>query len=161
VDGAAYINNIPQMGGTTDLFDVDSRNDALLRQLPPNDGVVATVGNFGVMGDMLRGMGFDIYTTPGDPDPTTGGDFGFVVSQVASAVEGDPPYQLFDLNLTNGALSNGTTVGPVGTPYDFTGGFAVIPEPAGIALPLLMAWALMRRSSSRQSTSPLARAHKS
>ncbi len=68
VDAAAYINNIPQAGGTTALYDIDSRNDALLLQNPPNTGTLSTVGPLGVTVDANRNIHFDIYTTPGDAD---------------------------------------------------------------------------------------------
>jgi len=74
VDGAAYINNIANQATIpTTLYDMDSRNDQLLIQNPPNPGTVAFVGPFGVTVDANRNIGFDIYTTPGDADPTIGG----------------------------------------------------------------------------------------
>ncbi len=128
VDAVAYINNIPQAGGTTELYDLDSRNDAMLFQNPPNSGTVATVGPFGVTVDALVGMGFDIYTTPGDADLTIGGDFGFAVLRRETVASG--AYQLYDVDLATGAISNGALVGPALTPYNFDGGFAVVPEPS-------------------------------
>jgi hypothetical protein len=45
---------------------------------------------------------------------------------------------LYDLNLATGGISNGALVGPAAAPFDFVGGFSVlpveIPEPAGVAL---------------------------
>lgn len=138
VDGAAYINNNPTMGGTTALYDMDSRNDALLLQDPPNAGTVATIGNFGVTVDAQAGIGFDIYTTPGDMDSTIGGDFAFAVLTRPDAPINGPlgAYLLYDVNLATGQITNGALVGPAATPYNFVGGFAVnpIPEPATLGL---------------------------
>lgn len=145
VDAAAYINNIPQAGGTTALYDLDSRNDALLLQNPPNAGTVSQVGPFGF--DAFSGMGFDIYTTPGDSDPTIGGDTGYAVVQPVPANDGLATYFLYDVNLATGALSNPMTVGSVMAPFDFVGGFAVVPEPSSVCLLIaaLVAWNFGRR----------------
>jgi hypothetical protein len=153
VDGAAYINNIPQMGGTTALYDMDSRNNALLLQAPPNNGTVAIVGQFGVaINNTLPGIGFDIYTDPADVDPGIGGDFGFAVLKRPDAPIGGPlgAYLLYDVNLGTGEITNGALVGPAATPYDFDGGFAVIPEPTGLgAIAMFAVLMLSRRRSAR------------
>lgn len=148
VDGAAYINNNPTMGGTTTLYDMDARNDALLIQNPPNVGTVSEVGKFGVTIDANGGIGFDIFTTPGDADPNVGGDFAYAVFTRNDAPQGGPlgAYLLYNVNLATGATTNGALVGPAATPFDFVGGFAVnpvIPEPA--AASLLLAVGLVRR----------------
>lgn len=131
VDGAAYINNLPTMGGSTQLFDLDSRNDALLLQSPPNAGTVTTVGDLGVTVDAQRQIGFDIFTTPGSVDATIGGDFGFAVLTRPDAPTSGPlgAYLLYDVNLASGQISNGALVGPAASPFDFNGGFAVLPTP--------------------------------
>ena len=144
VDAAAYINNIPEIGGTTALYDMDSRNDKLYLQSPPNNGTLTEVGAFGVSIDALANMGFDIYTTPGDADPTIVGDFGFAVLQRPDAPIGGPfgAYLLYDVNLATGATTNGALVGPAASPYDFVGGFSVlpvpIPEPSSLVLAMLI-----------------------
>ncbi|MDX1964880.1 MAG: DUF4394 domain-containing protein [Pirellulales bacterium] len=139
VDGAAYINNNPTIGGATTLFDMDSRNDELLIQNPPNAGTVTSVGPFGVTIDALSGIGFDIYTIPGNTDTSLVGDSGFAVFQRTATAGG--AYLLYDVDLATGATTNGAIVGPAATPYDFTGGFAVaplpVPEPSAIMLGLL------------------------
>lgn len=155
IDGAAYINNNPTAGGTTMLFDMDSRNDALLLQSPPNVGTVATVGQFGVTVDALSGIGFDIFTPVGDADTTIGGDFGFAVLQRPDAPINGPlgAYLLYDVNLASGQITNGAIVGSQVSPYDFVGGFAVaplaIPEPSSIVLAVIgalaLGWASRRR----------------
>lgn len=141
VDGIAYRNNVPNMGTiATELYDMDSRNDSLYTQNPPNNGQLNLVGPFGVTIDANAGIGFDIYTVPGDIDPTIGGDSGYAVLKRPDAPIGGPlgAYLLYNVNLATGAISNGKLVGPVGTPADFTGGFAMaclpIPEPASLAL---------------------------
>lgn len=139
VDAAAYINNNPTMGGTTQLFDMDSRNNALLLQSPPNDGTLATVGNFGLTIDANSGIGFDIFTIVGDADSTIGGDTGYAVFTRDATAGG--AYLLYDVNLATGATTNGQIVGPANTPFNFVGGFAVaplrIPEPSSVVLAMI------------------------
>lgn len=135
VDAVAYINNIPQKGGTTALYDLDSRNDALLLQNPPNNGTVTTVGPLGVSIDAQRNIGFDIYTAPGDADLTIGGDFGYAVFTRPDAPISNPGiYLLYDVNLGTGQATGGAVVGSIDSPFDFEGGFAVVPEPGSIIL---------------------------
>ncbi len=141
VDGAAYINNIAKAGGVTALYDLDSRNDALLLQSPPNAGTLTEIGPFGVTVNAERYLGFDIYTTPGSTDDTIGGDFAFAVMLRPGVPEGNPlgEFLLYDLNLATGQIANGALVGPADAPFDFEGGFAVnpVPEPATLSLALI------------------------
>lgn len=146
VDAAAYINNIPQAGGTTTLFDMDSRSDRLFIQDPPNAGTLVPVGPFGVTVDAQRGIHFDIFTSPGDADPGIVGDFGFAVLKRPDAPVNGPlgAYLLYDVNLATGQITNGALVGPADLPFDFEGGFAVVvPEPTtalgGVGLLALLA----------------------
>lgn len=140
VDAAAYINNLPATSGTTSLYDMDSRNDKLYLQNPPNNGTLTEVGAFGGTIDANSNIGFDVYTDPNDADPSVVGDFGFAVMTRPDAPLGGPlgAYLLYDVNLTTGATTNGALVGPAASPYDFTGGFAVlpgvVPEPASISV---------------------------
>ena len=140
VDAAAYINNLPASSGTTVLYAMDSRNDALLKLLTPNNGIVETVGGFGVGIDGQSNIGFDIYTNPASVDDTIGGDLGFAVFKRPDAPVGGPfgSYMLYDVNLGTGATTTGRLIGPAATPFNFDGGFAVIgvPEPASIGLAL-------------------------
>ncbi|HRK30977.1 MAG TPA: DUF4394 domain-containing protein [Tepidisphaeraceae bacterium] len=151
ISGAAYINNQPAMGGTTALYDMDSRNNELLLQNPPNDGVVSTVGPFGFgISNVQAGIGFDIYTTPGDADPTIGGDAGWAVFKRPDAPIGGPlgAYLLYTVNLGTGATTNGALVGPAASPFDFDGGFAIlpiIPEPSTAGLLAITAAVMLRK----------------
>lgn len=57
VVASGYTNSVP--GATsTQLFGIDSANDAVVLQNPPNDGVLTRVGNLGV--DAPATVGFDI-----------------------------------------------------------------------------------------------------
>jgi hypothetical protein len=152
-DAAAYINNnAATMGGTTALYDMDSRNNALLLQSPPNNGTVATVGtNFGVGIDAQEGIHFDIFTTLGSVDTSIGGDRGLAVFKRPDAPQGGVTpvgsYLLYDVNLGTGVTTMGRVVGPAATPFNFDGGFAVlpIPEPTGFALALVACAMGLRR----------------
>ena len=57
VTAAAYTNNVPGATETT-LYDIDTARDALVRQNPPNDGTLTTVGALGL--DAEANAGFDI-----------------------------------------------------------------------------------------------------
>jgi hypothetical protein len=137
VDAVAYLNNTPNMGTiATVLYDMDSRNQATFTQNPPNAGTLVPLGNFGAgITDVQAGIGFDIYTTPGDVDPTIVGDTGFAVLKRSGTSNG--AYLLYNVNLGTGGISAGKLVGPDGSPSDFTGGFAVqpgVPEPATLTM---------------------------
>ncbi|TBR16467.1 MAG: DUF4394 domain-containing protein, partial [Chitinophagaceae bacterium] len=58
VAAAAYTNSVAGTTTTT-LYDIDTTRDALVRQAPPNDGVLNTVGSLGI-GDVTAVAGFDI-----------------------------------------------------------------------------------------------------
>jgi hypothetical protein len=152
-DAAAYINSnkaVAAAGGTTELYDMDSRSDQLSLQNPPNAGTLVPRGIFGAGVDAVAGIHFDILTDLGDVDPTIGGDHAYAVFQRTNIpVEGEAsvtpigaslPYLLYNVNLTTGATTGGALVGiDGGNPEaDFSGGFAVtyIPEPTCMALGL-------------------------
>ncbi|BBO33933.1 DUF4394 domain-containing protein [Lacipirellula parvula] len=136
-DAAAYINNVPEVGGTTILFDMDIRNNSLYTQNPPNNGSLNLVGAFGVsITNVQQGIGFDVYTTPGDADLTIGGDAAYAVLKRPNAPVNGPTgaYLLYSVNLGNGQITGGALVDGG---RDFTGGFAIapgVPEPATFAL---------------------------
>jgi hypothetical protein len=149
VDAVAYINNVAEAGGTTTLYDMDSRNNALYIQSPPNSGDLAAVGDFGVAIDALTRMHFDIYTDPASVDPTISGDFGYAVYKRPDAPIAPGPtgsYLLYNVNLLTGQTLMGRLVGDALTPANFDGGFAVlpfpIPEPSSAMLVLVGATAL-------------------
>lgn len=138
VDAAAYIDNIARIGGTTALYDLDSRNDALLLQSPPNAGTLNTVGPFGVTVDAQRNIHFDIFTPQGNVDDSIADDLAFAVLTRPDDPHGGPlgAYLRYRVRLDNGQIVDGALAGPDATPYDFTGGFAInpIPEPGTWAL---------------------------
>lgn len=57
---SAYTNNFPD-GGSTTLYNIDATRNILVTQIPPNNGVLNTVGALGV--DAGRNTGFDIVGT--------------------------------------------------------------------------------------------------
>src|ERR1051325_3735432 len=59
IAGTAYSNNVAG-ADTTDMFDLDSAHDLLVRQDPPNDGTLLTVGPLGV--HVPPEAGFEIVT---------------------------------------------------------------------------------------------------
>jgi hypothetical protein len=148
-DASAYINNVPnQATFATTLYDMDTRNNSLYTQSPQNAGTMTLVGAFGATINANVGIGFDIYTVPGDVDPSIGGDSAYAVL-TRTATNGGA-YLLYQVNLSTGAITNGKLVGPAGTPSDFTGGFAIaplpVPEPGSFAMvALVVAGAAARR----------------
>jgi DNA-binding beta-propeller fold protein YncE len=152
VSGAAYINNVPEAGGATTLYDIDTRNASLYTQVPPNAGTLNLVGPLGAtITNVQTGVGFDVYTDPLSTDPTLAGDEAFAVLKRPDAPVGGPlgAYLLYDVNLATGQITNGALVGDPMSPRDFTGGFAVqpgpIPEPALLSLVAFGAMLLRRR----------------
>jgi hypothetical protein len=158
-DAAAYINsNKATIGGTTVLYDMDSRSDQLSTQNPPNAGTLNPVGIFGVGVDAVAGIHFDVLTALNDADPTIGGDQAYAVLQrpgvpenggTAVPIGADLTYLLYNVDLTTGTISGGALVGINGgnPPADFSGGFAVtyIPEPTTVALAFCVGVAIASR----------------
>lgn len=122
VDAAAYINNIPENGGTTTLYDLDFGLDILATQNPPNAGNLNTVGPMGVTVDANQNMGFDVHTDAG----TLVNSAWAVLKRPDAPINGPlGAYLLYVVNLGTGQLTDGALVGPAATPYDFEGGFAI------------------------------------
>ena len=93
--GVAYINSYAGAASTT-LYDIDSSNDSLLLQNPPNNGTVTTVGALGV--DTTGIAGFDIVTLGSN-------NFAYATFTVGGTVG------LYSINLATGAA---TSLGSVG-----------------------------------------------
>jgi len=115
--GAAYVNNFA--GGTsTTLFVIDSNLDVLVRQDPPNNGVLNTIGSLGV--DAGTVLGFDVRSV--------GGRDVAVAALEVGGVSG-----LYNINLSSGQAS-------------FVGQIADGRQINGLALPLPTAYALTVRN---------------
>ena len=93
--GAAYVNNFAGATSTT-LFVIDSNSDVLVRQDPPNNGVLNTIGPLGI--DASTVLGFDIRSVGGNETALAAIDVGGVSS-------------LYNINLTTGRAS---IVGQIG-----------------------------------------------
>ena len=96
VAAAAYTNSIAG-ATTTQLFDIDSANDVLTLQNPPNDGTLTIIGALGV--DVAGDGGMDI----------AGGANGLILAALRASAGG--PTSLYRIDLTTGAatLVNGAT----------------------------------------------------
>ncbi|MGQ0793030.1 MAG: DUF4394 domain-containing protein, partial [Deltaproteobacteria bacterium] len=94
IAGSAYTNNFAGATMTT-LYGIDSELDILATQIPPNDGILNTVGALGV--DVSEMIGFDIVTTNAN------------IAFAALTVGGDS--RLYVINLANGSA---TLIGSIG-----------------------------------------------
>jgi len=133
--GSAYTNNF-SAATTTTLYDIDSNLDILATQLPPNNGVLNTVGALGVNTSDL--VGFDI-------SGLTGTAFASLTAP------GAPSSSLFTVNLATGASTLVGTIGASVALLDIAV-TAAVPEPSitisttlGLAV---LAFALRRRRTS-------------
>jgi hypothetical protein len=111
VTAAAYTSNFVGTTATT-LYVVDTQNDRLLTQNPPNNGTLNDVGALGI--DATAVNGFEI----------AGSDAAFAVLSTASA-----PAALYTINLTTGGA---LLVGNVATPQasDRITGISALPTAA-------------------------------
>ncbi|MEG3848225.1 DUF4394 domain-containing protein [Microcoleus sp. herbarium19] len=100
--GAAYVNNFAGATSTT-LFVIDSNADVLVRQDPPNNGVLNTIGSLGI--DAGTVLGFDIRSVGGNETALAAIDVGGVSS-------------LYNINLTTGRAA---IVGQIGDGRGFKG----------------------------------------
>lgn len=91
ISGAAYTNNFTGTT-TTVLFDIDAFNDRLVKQDPPNNGVLVDVGALGV--NVEAANGFDIGSTSG---------LAYGIFTVAGV------QKLYSVNLTTGTATAGAT----------------------------------------------------
>ncbi|AFZ06172.1 Hemolysin-type calcium-binding region [Oscillatoria nigro-viridis PCC 7112] len=115
--GAAYTNNFAGATSTT-LFAIDSNLDVLVRQDPPNNGVLNTIGSLGV--DATSVLGFDV--------KSVGGREVAVAALEVGGISG-----LYNINLSSGQAS-------------FVGQIADGRQINGLALPLPTAYALTVRN---------------
>jgi hypothetical protein len=91
ISGAAYTNNFTGTTSTT-LFDIDSANDRLVKQDPPNTGGLVDVGALGI--NVEAANGFDIGSTSG---------LAYGIFTVGTV------QRLYSVNLTTGAATAGAT----------------------------------------------------
>jgi Domain of unknown function (DUF4394) len=119
--GAAYTNNFAGATSTT-LFVIDSKSDVLVRQDPPNNGTLNTIGSLGV--DVSSVLGFDIRSIGGR-------DVGVAALNV-KGISG-----LYNINLSTGQAS-------------FVGQIADGKSINGLALPLPTAYALTTKNGAER-----------
>ncbi|MEG4575195.1 DUF4394 domain-containing protein [Microcoleus sp. N3A4] len=93
--GAAYVNNFAGATSTT-LFAIDTNLDVLVRQDPPNNGVLNTIGSLGI--DAGTVLGFDVRSVGGN-------------ETALAAIEVAGVSSLYNINLTTGRAS---IVGQIG-----------------------------------------------
>ena len=136
VDAVAYTNNTANAGtGTTTLYDMDTRNDSLYIQNPPNNGTLNLVGAVWLSTSTAMRRRISISS----PTAEQATNLGYAVYRRPDAppAPGRPgSYLLYDVNLDTGATVNGRLVGPAATPFSFEGGLAVlaVPEPTSLVL---------------------------
>lgn len=106
VSACAYTNNDNDPLTGTVLFDIDTANDVLVRQDPPNNGTLNTVGALGV--DASSVAGFDIAGSNG---------IAYASLVVKDGKKKNLRTTLFTLNLTTGTVSE---VGKIGGPWPLT-----------------------------------------
>ena len=97
VTGAAYTNSVAG-AGTTTLYVLDTQNDRLLIQDPPNNGTLVAVGPLGMIGDVQGVSGFEI-------NGRTNAAFAAVTIGSATTSE------LHSINLTSGAATRINAIG--------------------------------------------------
>jgi hypothetical protein len=102
---SAYTNSVPKAPSTV-LFNIDYQLDVLVRQDPPNDGILTTVGPLGI--DCGRSAGFDMVNVRKGVD------------LALAACQGN----LYEVNLRSGAAK---WVGKIGAG-------AAIPDIIGLAI---------------------------
>ena len=106
VGSSAYTNSYIGTTSTT-LYDLDEANNRLVSQIPPNDGILNTVGPLGITvngADQISDL--DIYLAP-----ATNAQTAYMSVATVTGVTGAST-MFYTLNLTTGAA---TAVGAVGT----------------------------------------------
>lgn len=132
VVNAAYTNSFAG-AATTTLYNLESFNDVLTTQVPPNDGKLNTIG----------ALGFDLVTSGGFTGFDISGATGRAYLTGNSLVGGGlAANSLYQVNLASGAASLlGAVSGVNGTFRDVA--VAPVPEPATLALMGLAGLALV------------------
>jgi hypothetical protein len=118
VTGAAYTNNAPASAAYpqppgSDLFDIDTSRDQLLRQNPPEGGALNLLGGLGV--NLVGDVGFDIWT---ESNPGTGGLGQNTAFMVGQRDDGKPV--LFEVSLNSGTATPQGEVGGDNPVIDIT-----------------------------------------
>jgi hypothetical protein len=107
VGSAAYTNSYIGSTATT-LYDLDEAASRLVRQDPPNNGTLNTVGTLGVTNNsVFQASDIDIYF-----NPTTGQNVAYLTVSTLSLATFSASNQLYTVNLTTGAT---TAVGQLGS----------------------------------------------
>ncbi len=106
VSACAYTNNDNDPLTGTVLFDIDTANDIVVRQDPPNNGTLNTVGPLGV--DAVSVAGFDIAGSNG---------VAYASLVVKDGNKKNLRATLFTIDLVTGAA---TEVGKIGGPWPLT-----------------------------------------
>lgn len=106
VSACAYTNNDNDPLTGTVLFDIDTANDIVVRQDPPNNGTLNTVGPLGV--DAISVAGFDIAGSNG---------VAYASLVVKDGNKKNLRATLFTIDITTGAA---TEVGKIGGPWPLT-----------------------------------------
>ncbi len=106
VSACAYTNNDNDPLTGTVLFDIDTANDIVVRQDPPNNGTLNTVGPLGV--DAVSVAGFDIAGSNG---------VAYASLVVKDGNKKNLRATLFTIDITTGAA---TEVGKIGGPWPLT-----------------------------------------
>jgi hypothetical protein len=113
VGSSAYTNSYIGSTATT-LYNLDETASRLVRQDPPNNGTLNTVGPLGVSTNAATQVSdLDIYF-----NPTTGQNVAYMSSSTLSLTPPSVSKQLYTVNLTTGAA---TAVGTLGSNTDLFG----------------------------------------
>ncbi|UOQ52788.1 DUF4394 domain-containing protein [Hymenobacter cellulosivorans] len=112
VGSSAYTNSYIGASGTT-LYNIDDSFSRLVRQDPPNNGTLNTVGALGVsVNTALQVSDLDIYF-----NPTTGQNQAYLTLATSSPITFTSINQLYTVNLATGAA---TAVGTLGSSNAFS-----------------------------------------
>lgn len=132
VVNGAYTNSFAG-ATTTTLYNIESFNDVLVTQVPPNDGTLNTVGP----------IGFDTVASGGFTGFDISGATGAAYLTGNSLTGGLTANALYTVNLGTGAA---TLAGPISGINGTLRDIAVVPEPASLSLLVVgIGAALLRR----------------